>query len=367
MPAATTPPAVLSAEQTDVATLAPVTPHWLFITGGFNAQGVHIWDGDSGKMQGLVPTWQSSNFALDPLGRFFYVSETMWTKVNRGVRQDQVSIYDNHTLNLLAEIPIPGRLLIGGRKQNFVLSHDGKLGFIYNMQPASSVVVVDLEKRKYLQTIDLPGCATLFPNTIGGFSALCSDGSLATVSLNGAKPTVTRSAPFFPATQDPIYDNSVVDPATGVATFVSYTGKIYRVTLGAEPKIEAPWSVQAAAGLREGSTAPLNVNWLPGGRQLIAVHNATGRIYLLMHVGEFWTQNEAGEEIWVLDGASHTLIARHKAPGKVSNIEVTQDASPQVMLSGMEGKTWIVDPDTFKEKKTIDRTGGGNFYVMAAK
>jgi methylamine dehydrogenase heavy chain len=363
-PPAAKPPIVPSAEQSDVATLGSAMPRWVFVTGGGGQDGTRIFDGDSGKMQGLIQTFSSANVALDPQGRFYYVAETMWTKMNRGTRQDQVSIYDSHSLNLLSEIAIPGRLIVGSRKQNFILSRDGKLGFIYNMQPSSSVVVVDLEHRKYQQTIELPGCASLFADPAGGFSALCSDGSLATVSFSGAKATVAHSAPFFSASQDPIYDNGVVNPATGAVTFVTYTGKIYSAVLGAQPKIEAPWSVQEAAGLRAGTTGPLNVNWLPGGRQLLAVHQKSGRIYLLMHVGEFWSSKEAGEEIWVLDGATHKLIGRHKTPGKVTNIEVSQDANPLVFLSGREGKTWVLEGDTFKEKHSIERSGGGNLYVI---
>jgi len=36
--------------------------------------------------------------------------------------------------------------------------------------------------------------------------------------------------------------------------------------------------------LRKGTYTPMDVNWMPGGRQPIAVHHATGRIYVLMHM-----------------------------------------------------------------------------------
>ena len=72
----------------------------------------------------------------------------------------------------------------------------------------------------------------MFTNTINGFSALCSNGTLATVAMDGATPVITRSAPFFSATEDPIYDTSILDAKTGNATMLSYSGMITPVTLG---------------------------------------------------------------------------------------------------------------------------------------
>ena len=44
--------------------------------------------------------------------------------------------------------------------------------------------------------------------------------------------------------------------------------------------------------MRKGTYTPMDVNWMPGGRQPIAVHHATGRIYVLMHMGEYWSEYE---------------------------------------------------------------------------
>ena len=101
-------------------------------------------------------------------------------------------VYDVRSLKLVSEIAIPGRMLIGNRTHNLVITSDGNRALIYNMQPSSSVNVVDLEKRAFEQKIELPGCATMLTNTVGGFSALCSNGTLATVAM-GPTPTITRS------------------------------------------------------------------------------------------------------------------------------------------------------------------------------
>jgi methylamine dehydrogenase heavy chain len=233
---------VPQAEVPGVGTLGDVQPHWIFINRGNGQDGARIFDGDTGKMKGLVNEYGQDSFAFDPLGKNFYVAQTLWTKVDRGQRQDMLLGYDVHTLKLVTEVPIPGRMLIGNRTHNLVISNDGKRALVYNMQPSSSVNVVDLEKKKVEQKIELPGCATLLANPAGGFSALCSNGTLATVSMD-AKPIITRSDAFFNATEDPIFDTSIIDQKTGKATLLTYSGLIIGVTLGATPKIEQGWSI----------------------------------------------------------------------------------------------------------------------------
>ena len=356
------------AEVPSVTTLGPVQPHWVFVNRGNGQDGTRIFDGDTGKMKGMVNMYGQDSFAFDPLGKNFYVAQTLWSKVDRGTRQDMLLAYDVSTLKLTSEIAIPGRMLIGNRTHNLVITADGKKALIYNMQPSSSVNVVDLEKRAFDSKIELPGCATMFTNTSNGFSALCSNGTLATVAMDGPKPVITRSAPFFNATEDPIFDTSVMDPRTGKATFVSYSGLITPVTLGPSPKIGASWSLQQAAFMRKGTYTPMDVNWMPGGRQPIAVHHATGRIYVLMHMGEYWSEYEPALEIWVLDGNTHKLIRRHalgeELKGKLINIAVSQDASPLVYASDGGGNTFVLDEQTMEKKQKMENSGGGILYTV---
>jgi methylamine dehydrogenase heavy chain len=356
------------AEVPSVGTLDPVQPHWVFVNRGNGQDGTRIFDGDTGKMKGMINMYGQDSFSFDPLGRNFYVAQTIWSKLDRGIRQDMLLVYDVRSLKLTSEIAIPGRMLIGNRTHNLVITSDGKKALIYNMQPSSSVNVVDLDKRAFEKKIELPGCATMLTNTINGFSALCSNGTLATVVMDGEKPVITRSAPFFSATEDPIFDTSIVDAKAGKATLLSYSGLITPVTLGAAPKIGASWSIQQAAGMRKGSYTPFDVNWMPGGRQPIAIHHASGRIYVLMHMGEYWSEYESAQEIWVLDANSHKLIGRHALTGdlkdKLSNIAVSQDSDPQVYASDGNGNTFVLDAQTLEKKRSMDNSGGGILYTV---
>ncbi len=347
----------LKPEEAFTQKMLPPQPQWAYVR-GFGGGGVRIFDGATGKMRGEVDTSQRGDFAIDPAGRYYYVADTIWTKADRGTRQDFVAIYDTTELKLQAEIPIPGRIIIGGEKHNFILSDDGKTAYAYNYNPASSVNIVDLVKRKFVRAIELPGCASLMPNPVG-FSALCSDGTMVTVDTGSAKPGITRTASFFPATGDPIFSNFTYDKTRKQVTFVSYSGLVYQATMGATPTIAPPYSLQQAAGVRPGETKPLDVNWLPGGRGLMALYGPGGRLYVLMHKGEYWSQNEPGQEIWVLDLASHKVVNRHPLKAEISNIEVTQDAKPLLFINDKDGTTYVLDAQTMEEKRKIEKTGGG--------
>jgi methylamine dehydrogenase heavy chain len=362
-PVPPTPGGILQAEVLDVAVMPPATPRWFYVMGAIGppAQAARIIDGDSGKMKGLIEAPPQANVALDPKGRYYYVAETIWTKGNRGTRQDEVSIYDVEHLKLVAEIKIPDRLLGGNNQTNFVISTNGQLAFVYTLLP-SSIQVVDLEKRALQQTVKIGDCAALFPSGPGGVSALCANGSMATVSFSGTTASVSNSDPFFSATEDPVFDTVGVDRVKGVATFLSRSGKVYTATFGPTPKFSEPWSIHRAAGMQEPMPPP-NVSWLPGGGQPFATNRINGRIYILMHIGEQFSHDEAGDEIWVLDGENHKLIGRHSVPGKFNNIQVSQEANPLVYVTGRDNKIFILDGETFETKHSLDRGGSGTIFV----
>ncbi|EXS69724.1 amine dehydrogenase large subunit [Sphingobium sp. Ant17] len=355
--------AVPEAETSDVMTIPPPKPTWFFVDGGWDMAGTSIFDGETGKMKGMVETRRLADFAIDPFGKYYYVSETIWSKGDRGTRQDMVSVYDSQTLNLVTEIPLPGRILIGSRKNNFIISDDGKTAYIYDFSPASGVNIVDLAKRKFVTAIELPGCASLMPNPGVGFSALCSDGSLATVAIKGTKADITHSAPFFSATDDPIFDNFTYDKRKKETTFLTYTGQIFQAKLGATPTIAAPFSIQAAAGIRPGETKPLELNWYPGGRQPMALHRPSGHLFVLMHMGEYWTHKASGTEVWEVDLATQKVVKRRALKEPMNNIEVSQTDQPLLFMNGEEASAIVIDLATGEEKHKIERAGGSTITV----
>ncbi|HEY0267507.1 MAG TPA: amine dehydrogenase large subunit [Rhizomicrobium sp.] len=359
------------AEKSDVATMKPMGSHWIITRGAYGSGGMYVFDGDDGKMQGEVVNY-GGDFAIDPAGKYFYTSETFYAHRNRGARDDVLTMWDSQSLKVAKEITLPGRMVINGRLQNLQVSSNGKYAFIYNMMPSSSVIMVELEKQAVEQTVELPGCAGVYPDAAGGFSALCSNGSLASVSFAGGKPAIQRSKPFFNAVMDPIYDNSVSDAKSGQATFLSYSGLIYQVALNAAPAPPKPWSLQEGADMKKAEAAPLAVAWYPGGSQPLAVHYADNHIYVLMHMGEYWSHVEPGTEVWMLDGATHKLIRRIALPDemKSASIAVSQGDNPKLfaVVGGRDGasaKILVLDGVTLQKDRIIEHVGGGNLYVKS--
>jgi len=353
--AAVTPPP-LPSEKPDTALLPPATPHRYFLNG--RGGGVTIINGDTAKIEGTVNGAGSIGFAVAPDQSRFYVSETIWTKQNRGERQDLLSVYDGTTLELLHEIKLPGRLIASGRTPYFNISADGARGYVYNFEPAPSVITVDLLKRKVLSETPTPGCGLVFPFRDEGFASLCADGSLLAVTLDArGRAQATTTPVFFDSENDPVFEESLVDRSTGQAFFLTYTGLVHQVQLGAEPKFQPAWSVQRAAGLGPATTAPDHKTWRPGGRRPLAYHRASGRLYVLMHEGRHWTQKQAGSQVWVLDTKTQEIVRRFDLPTDGYVVSVTQDPQPLLYVTSEEGTLSVMDPETGKVLRSLDKLG----------
>ncbi len=180
------------------------------------------------------------------------------------------------------------------------------------MMPVASVVWVDLKKQQVGGTVEIPGCALVFPWGEQGFSSLCGDGSLASVLIPASgPPTISHTKPFFDAANDPIFDNSFVDRATGKAIFLSYTGLVYQAKLGADTTVSRalvdPKGRRLCAGRHRragvGMAPRRMINWRP-------IHKASGKLFVLMHPGNYWTHKHGGTEVWVLDTKTHALVSR---------------------------------------------------------
>jgi methylamine dehydrogenase heavy chain len=343
-------------EVSDVATLPPAGPHRFWLVDAFEG-AAQVIDGDTGALKATIPGASLSSYAAGPDQRTVYVAESIWTRGNRGERQDMVSVYDGLTLKLQAEIPLPSRAYVASSGALFALSHDGTRAYVYSMQPASGVVVVDLAARKVLRTVDTPGCALAFAWGAEGFSALCGDGALATVTT-GPKPALIRSTPFFDAERDPVFEQSPTDGATGHTLFITYSGVVHPVELGPTPKFAPSWSLQEAAGLQPAGLQNGDLAWRPGGYEPMALHRASGRLFILMHPGEHWTQKKAGEELWVVDTAAHKVLRRLQLKDPCVGVAVSQDDHAQVYLVDEKGNLSIRDAQSLDQLRSVEDARG---------
>ena len=328
-------PVIVESEVNDTAQLPPPGPHQLIVGGGFEPGGLRVIDGDHMRQLGAAYSQSGSNLVIDPNDKFFYFAETTFAHGNRGPRQDYISVYDNQ-LRLVTDFPIPGRLISIPKTQTFDVSADGRFGYVYNMQPAASVSVVDLVAHKLTTVVEIPGCGLVFPFGPTGFASLCADGSaaIATPSGKSGAYSVTRTQHFFDAEQDPVFEESLVDRQTGKALFITYSGRILPVTLGPTPVFGEPWSLQQAAGQPLPSMEPEQLAWRPGGLRFAALHKASGKLFVLMHPGAHWSHKDPGSQIWVFDIAAKKRIAHYELKGGASSIAVSQDPEPLLFVIG---------------------------------
>lgn len=325
-------PPVLPAEEADTAVLDAAGPHRFLLVDPYMYSGAHVLEGDDKELaeKGLVPSAKNGAFAMSADGGKIYIAETYWSRGDRGAREDLLTIYDGKTLSLEKEIVLPSRLLVVPKLGQIGTNLDGSLAYVYSMVPASQVHVIDLKDDKILSSVDIPGCALAYPFGARSFATICGDGTLGVASVGPAGESTPKfTKPFFDADNDPLFENSVVDRATGEGWFLSFTGKVYPANLsGAAPMIDKPWSLNVAAGLPAAGTGAQELAWRPGGGQLMALHRKTKHLFVLMHAGNYWTHKEDGAEVWVFDADKRSLIKRIKLAGPTKGIAVSQDDAP---------------------------------------
>lgn len=362
---------VIQTEESDIVRLPPGGPHRILVEDAVGAHAkdgrVYVVDADRGKLLGMVQAAYNANVVADPSGHAFYVAETVWSRGNRGDRADLLPAYDPQTLEIVNDLVLPGRALVTPKKNNLAISADGAHVYVFDMVPTNAVHIIDTAQHKVVRTVDIPGCALVYPWGNHGFSSICGDGSLSNVSLMGEKVDVTHSKPFFDPENDAVFEHSPSERASGKTWFISYSGLVYPVTLSEQTHVDAPWSIQEAAGMKRApaAAAPFAIAWRPGGWQLAALHYATGHLFVLMHQGTFWTHKQPGTEVWEIDVASHKLIRRIKLAKPSGMVGVTQDADPLLFTDGPHGDFFIWNATTGKLLRTMPHLGEDLYFTVA--
>jgi methylamine dehydrogenase heavy chain len=282
----------------------PAHGHWIVIS-DFVLQRSAFIDLDGGAFLGMVSTGYGVQQAAYPRSRAeFYLPETYYSRGTRGERTDVVTVYDTATLAPRAEIPLPPKRATNTLATgNVALSDDDRFLAIFNMTPATSLSLVDVAARAFAAEVATPGCSLVYATGPRGFMLLCADGALLHVALgdDGRPARLERSEPFFDAERDPVTEKAV--RAGSRWLFVSFAGQVHEIDFASgAPLFAAPWSLVDDAERAQG--------WRIGGSQLLALHEASGRLFALMHQGGPNSHKEPGTEIWVYDVASRARVQR---------------------------------------------------------
>jgi methylamine dehydrogenase heavy chain len=365
---------------------------------------VTLTDFSNNRALGTIDGGQMLTLPLFPRknNREFYVPETHYSRGSRGERSDLVTFYDVRSLSPVAEVVIPPKraqnsMPIG----NATLSDDEQFIAVFNMTPAQSISIVDVKQRRFVQEIDTPGCSLVYGAGNQRFMMLCGDGSLMFVSLHadGTLKDKKLSGKVFDPQVDPITEKAARIGNTWY--FVSYEGFVYAIDSSVEDvstlsmQRVAPWSLLSNKEREE--------KWRIGGRQFIATHEASHRLYVLMHQGDIDTHKEGGTDLWVYDLVSHqkldatglwspgftfsgvptefgtdwiwplnqlynwlSVISFVEPHARPDSIVVTQDAHPSLLLTGQfTGMVAVYDATdlAFKYRVTTGNISNLGLYL----
>ncbi len=347
-------------DEMKVATLpADHPPHWVWVD---DISFFHMMDGraylvdaDSGRFLGQVsPGGYFAHLNLPKTRKEFYATATFYSRTTRGERTDAVIIYDPSTLGVIGEVVIPPKKHSGMPFLAYqALTDDERFLAVFNMTPAQSVTIVDLEKRSVATEHDTPGCALVYPNGLRRFHLLCGNGALRVVQL-GADGSVEKSeatAGFFDPREDPITEKGVRVGSRWY--YVSFSGNVHTADLAkATPRYEKPWSLLGDADRSE--------QWLPGGIQHLAAHAGRGELYSLMHQGGADTHKDPGTEVWVYDLKTKKRLRRIAlaGPGMATSIQVTTDDAPLLLATFAANPALeVYDARSGKHLRTIEGLG----------
>lgn len=282
----------------------PFDPHWIWVTDLF-LERVALVDLDSGRFLGLVNSGYGPALALFPKSRSeMYLPATYFSRRFRGERTDVLEVWDIETLSFVAEIELPSKRAI----DSFALGHaaltdDDRFAAVLNWTPATSLSIVDVERRTLAGEVPIPGCSLAFAAGPRRLLSLCGDGAALAVHLDndGALSDVRRSVPFFDPATDPVTEKAVRFRDQWL--FASFAGMIHAVDVsGPDLAFPLPWSLLSDADRADA--------WQVGGLQYLAVHEPSGRLYALVHRGGPDGHKEPGEEVWVYDIERRERVAR---------------------------------------------------------
>ena len=311
-------------------------------------------------LKGIIRAAQFGNSLFSPKLGEVLTSETFYSRLTRGERTDAITFWDTATLQPKGEIVLPG----GKRQQSvtyphlFQFTNDQHWALVANFTPAQSVSVVDLDARKVLSEIDLPGCAHIYPTGPRGFSSLCADGSIFSVALDAAGQVASSAT--IKGVQDIDHQALFSTPAMvgQTAWFVGQRGLMQGFDLsGAVAKpIPGAFSVGTAEGGQP--------EWRPSGWQVIN-SDAAGRLYVLMNpAGKEGSHKDGGTEVWVIDPASKARVARIALQGQSIAIAVTREDQPHLVAARGDGVIDIYDAASGAFVRTLGATVAYNPVVI---
>ena len=311
-------------------------------------------DTSDGRFKGMLSAGNFAGFTVSADRQELYVGETYYSRGTRGERADLVTVYDMENLDRLAEIEIPNkRAAIVVNKSAMAITESGRFLLVFNLTPATSVTVIDLDNHTFVGEIPTPGCSLVYPTRKHDFFMLCGDGALFQISLDdsGAVVSQARSAPFIDIDEDPLSEKA--SKVAGVWQFISFKGDVQPVS-GAGVPVER-WSLT--------SNAERASNWRPGGWHWTAAH-PDGLLWVSMNPNGYdGSHKDPAAEVWLFDTDKQVRLKRLPLKVPALSIDVTLEKEPRLLVVNAEGALDIYNAHSGEYQRTIYDLGASPYQV----
>lgn len=302
------------------------------------AGSIAVFAQDSLKLKGLMPTGAMGQMLVAPDGKTAWAQSSYLKRIVYGPNEQVLQTFDVDKLTVKGEAILPPKAAMAlGYSALLRLSSDGKLIFVQNATPASSVTVADAATGATLQEVPTPGCWGIYPLPgKSGFATICGDGtfSTVTVSADGKTASAEASAPIFDPDADPIFIED--ESYDGALYFVSYKGVLYKLDPSGKTvaKLE---TTELTAGVEGG--------WAPGGYQLMSIAPKAGVLFIQMHPdAKDGSHKFVAKEIWAYDLKAKKLLSRSKVED-VASLVASKSDTPLVFGSTEVGKLFRFETD----------------------
>ena len=308
------------------------------------------------RFKGMVSAGQFATIDVSMARQELYVGETYHSRGTRGERTDLLTVYDMTNLTPVAEVVLPPRRAnIVVNKGATALTRDGRFFLVFNMNPGTSVTVIDLDTRSVAGEIATPGCALVYPTVKRSFFMLCGDGGLMNVALaaDGATAELSRSAPFIDIDADPLSEKS--SRIGDIWYFVSFRGQVQPVSASRNPKPRKTWWL-TDENERDAGWRPAGWHWTAGG--------ADGSLWVGMTPdGYDGSHKDPATEVWQFDAGSGKRLQRVALDVSAISIDVSAEDEPSLLVVNAEGALDVYSTTSGARLRTIYDLGASPYLV----
>jgi methylamine dehydrogenase heavy chain len=318
-------------------------------------------DIETGAFKGMLSAGQFATLSYSSKRQKFYVGETVHSRGNRGTREDLVAVYDFAHLQLQKDIVLqPKRSNSVNLKNSTAVTADDRFLLVFNMSPATSVTVIDLDTESIVSDFDTPGCSLVYPDLHGDFFMLCGNGSLLAVDLDDKGQVVgtTVSPVFNVIDKDPLSEKASLVGDSWY--FVTFAGEVQPIKVsGNKPEIMPRWWSTSAA--------ERTANWRPAGWHGTAGSgHADGLLWVAMTPkGYPGSHKDPATEVWLFDTTKQARLARLPLKTPAISIGVTGSAEPRLVVANVESALDVYDGRTGKHVNTIRDLGESPYQVYS--